>query len=99
MIKNHIRRLEVLVRRLAAELRGTTAPPARRLQTAQDVLDLLEEQVEALRAETRAGPVEKARVLGYLASLARQAIETGDLAVRVEALEASKKHENRDRKQ
>jgi hypothetical protein len=98
MIKNHIRRMEVLVRRLAAELRGTTAPPPRRLQTAQDVIDLLEEQVEALRAETQAGPVEKARALGYLAGIARQAIETGNLVARIEALEADRKPKKGDRK-
>jgi hypothetical protein len=89
MVKNHIRRMEALVRRLAAELRRAPAPARRRLQTAQDVVDLLEEQVEMLRADSRAGSVEKARALGYLASIARQAIETGSLAARIEALEQS----------
>jgi hypothetical protein len=58
------------------------------LQKAQDVIDLLEEQVEAVRAETTAGTVEKARVIGYLAGIARRAIETGSLEARLEALEA-----------
>jgi hypothetical protein len=96
MIINHIRRMEVLVSRLAAALRDGTAPPPRRLQTVQDVIDLLQEQVEALRAETRAGAVEKARALGYLASLARQAIETGNLVARLEVLEAAQKQRGQE---
>jgi hypothetical protein len=77
----------VLVNRLAAVLRGQPAPSSRRLQTPQDVVDLLQEQVDALRAETQAEAIPKARALGYLAELARKAIETGSLAARVEALE------------
>ena len=50
--------------------------------TVQDVIDLIEEQVEALRAETWIGPVEKARALAYLANVARHAIQTGQLAAR-----------------
>jgi len=87
MFKDRIRRMEDLVNRLAAALRQPEAPPRRQLQTAQDVIDLLQEQVEALRAETQAGAVQKARVLGYLAELSRKAIETGSLAARLEALE------------
>ncbi len=49
MIQRRLRRLEVLVERLAAALRGQPAPAPRRLQTAQDVIDLLQEQVEAVR--------------------------------------------------
>ena len=87
MIKNHIRRMEVLVNRLAAVVGDHKAPPPRRLQTAQDVIDLLQEQVETLRAEVRADAVQKARALGYLADLARKAIETGNLADRLTKLE------------
>jgi hypothetical protein len=88
MIRSRVRRMETLLSRLAAVLRGRTAPCRRRLQTAGDVIDLLEEQVEALRAESCAGTVEKARAIGYLAGIARKAIETGDLAARLEILEA-----------
>ena len=98
MSKHQIRRLEAVVHHLAAVLRGAPAPGPRRLQTAQDVLDLLHEQVEALRAATWLGTVEKARALGYLASLARQAIETHDLAVRLEKLEAALNPSNGDAK-
>ena len=98
MIESRLRRMEALLSRLAAVVRGRTAPPPRRLQTAQDVIDLLHEQVEALRAATWVGPVEKARAVGYLASLARQAIETHDLAVRLEKLEAALNPSNGDAK-
>jgi hypothetical protein len=59
-----------------------------RLQTAQDVIDLLQEQVSLVRAETSAGALEKARTVGYLAGVALKAIEAGNLAARVEMLEA-----------
>ena len=84
MRKQRIRRLETLVEQLDA----TEKPPPRRLQTAQDVIDLVEEQVEALRAERWAGVVQKARAIGYLAGIARKAIETGNLAARLAMLEA-----------
>jgi hypothetical protein len=63
-------------------------PPQQRLQTAQDVIDLLQEQVETLLADGEVGAVQKARTIGYLASLARKAIETGTLADRLEMLNA-----------
>jgi hypothetical protein len=68
---------------------GTTPVPLHfRLQTAQDVIDLLAEQVAAVRADTKAGALEKARAVGYLAGIALRAIEAGNLAARLEALEA-----------
>ena len=84
MLKRRVRRLESLVKQSDAVER----PPPRRLQTAQDVIDLLHEQVERLRAERWAGAVQKARAIGYLAGIARKAIETGTLAARLEVLEA-----------
>lgn len=68
--------------------RGTLLPLPFRLKTAQDVLALLEEQVDAVRADPEAGTTEKARTIGYLAGIALRAIEAGDLAGRLEALEA-----------
>jgi hypothetical protein len=96
MVRQRIRRLEVLIERLAAALRGPTAPPPRPLQTAQDVIDLLQEQVEAIRAAAGAGAVEKARAIGYLAGIARKAIETGTLAARLDMLEAVLKQRSRE---
>jgi hypothetical protein len=66
----------------------TPVPLPFRLQTAHDVLALLAEQVEAVRRETEAGTLEKARCVGYLAGVALKAIEAGDLTARLEALEA-----------
>ena len=71
---------------------GQTAIPLPfRLKTAADVLALLEEQVTAVRDDPEAGTLEKARVVGYLAGIALKAIEAGDLAARLEAVEATLK--------
>jgi hypothetical protein len=70
----------------------TPVPLPFRLKTAADVLKLLEEQVEAVRAEQEVGTLEKARVVGYLAGVALKAIEAGNLAARIEMLEAVLKH-------
>jgi hypothetical protein len=69
-----------------------------RLKTAADVIDLLEEQVAAVRAEQEAGTLEKARVVGYLAGIALKAIEAGNLAARLEMLEAVLKQRSGDAK-
>jgi len=83
MLRRRIRRLETLVQPLAA----TEQPAPGRLQTAQDVIELLQEQVKALRGQRLADPVQKARAIGYLVGLARKAIETGTLAERLELLD------------
>lgn len=70
---------------------GGTIPLPFRLRTAQDVLALLEEQVGAVRNDQEAGTLEKARTIGYLASIALKAAEVADLAARIEALEAALK--------
>jgi hypothetical protein len=74
---------------------GTTPVPLPfRLQTAADVLDLLEEQVAAVRADQQAGALEKARTIGYLCGITLKAIEAGNLAARLEMLEAVLKQRN-----
>jgi hypothetical protein len=65
-----------------------------RLKTAADVLDLLEEQIEAVRGEAEAGTLERARTIGYLAGIALKAIDAGNLAARVEMLESVLKQRN-----
>jgi hypothetical protein len=65
----------------------TQLPAAFRLQTARDVLDLIAEQVQAVRIEAEAGTLEKARCIGYLAGIALKAVEVADLADRIEAIE------------
>jgi len=66
----------------------TVVPLPFRLKTAADVLALLAEQVRAVRDDPEAGTLERARCVGYLAGVALKAIEAGDLAARVEAVEA-----------
>jgi len=66
----------------------TLVPMPFRLKTAHDVLALLAEQIQAVRDEQDAGTLEKARTIGYLAGICLRAIEAGDLAARLEALEA-----------
>jgi hypothetical protein len=77
---------------------GTTLPLEFRLQTAQDVIDLLQEQVAAGRADQEAGTLEKARVVGYLAAVTLKAIEAGNTAARLEALEMILKQRNGESK-
>jgi hypothetical protein len=52
-----------------------------------DVLALIEEQVNSVRADAMADPTERARTLGFLASLALRAMESRDLTARLEAVE------------
>ena len=66
----------------------TLVPLPFRLKTAADVLALLAEQVQAVRDEPSAGTLEKARCIGYLSGVALKAIEAGDLAARLEAVES-----------
>jgi len=67
---------------------STRLPAGFRLDTAGDVIALIESQVEAVLEDAEAGTLEKARLIGYLASVSLKAIECGNLAARLEALEA-----------
>jgi len=58
-----------------------------KLKTAQDILELLAEQICAVKRDPEAGTLEKARTIGYLASIALRAVETAELEARVEAIE------------
>jgi len=71
--------------------RQTAIPLPFRLKTAADVRALLEEQVGAVRSDDSLMTVERARTIGYLAGVSLKAIETGDLAARLEAVEATLK--------
>ena len=75
----------------------TALPEEFRLRTARDVLDLLEQQVDAVRNDAEAGTLEKARTVGYLAAITLRAIEAGDLAARLEALELTLKQREANR--
>jgi hypothetical protein len=76
-----------LDRRLFRPVAEVAAAPVQ-LKSAADVLAVLAEQVAAVRADAEAGRLEKARVVGALAAVALRAVETGDLEVRIEMLEA-----------
>jgi hypothetical protein len=52
-----------------------------------DVLELLAEQVNALRADADVDPAERARTVGLLAGLALRAMEARDLDQRLAAVE------------
>ena len=56
------------------------------------------EQVDAMRRDEESCALEKARSIGYLLSVALRAIETGDLAARLEALETVLKLRNGERR-
>jgi len=87
MFKRRLRRLETLVKQVE---NAAQAPAPRPLQSAQDVMDLLQEQVDALRAARWCGVLPKARTLGYLAGIARKAIESKLLAERLESRKQSR---------
>jgi hypothetical protein len=66
-------------------------PESFQLRTPGDVLQLLQWQIAAVARDTRANSVDRARAIGYLASLSLKAIEADTLAARLEALEATLK--------
>ena len=55
---------------------------------AGDVIDLIENQIQAVVDDAETGTLEKARCFGYMASVSLKAIEWGNLAARLEAPEA-----------
>lgn len=65
----------------------TLLPSSFRLKTAQDILALLSEQFDAVRADSEASTLEKARTIGFLAGVALRAVEAADTSARLEALE------------
>jgi hypothetical protein len=63
-------------------------PASFRLRTAQDLVELVQEQIDAVRHDPVARPIEKARCIGALVSVALRTLEQRDLTSRIEALEA-----------
>ena len=57
------------------------------LDNPADVLAVLTEQVNTVRADRFADPIERARTLGFLAGVALRVIEARDLSDRLEAVE------------
>lgn len=61
------------------------------VEQAEDVRELLREQVEAVRADTEASTCERARCIGYLAGVLLRSVEATELTARLDALEAELK--------
>jgi hypothetical protein len=73
----------------------SSIPPEFRLKTAADVVDLLRGQIAAVLA-AKTDALTRARTIAYVAGVTLRAIEAGDLAARIEALEAVFKTRNGD---
>lgn len=65
----------------------TLLPSPFRVRTARDVLELLGGQVAAVLADPDVGTLERARTVGFLAGLLLKAVESADVAARLEAVE------------
>jgi hypothetical protein len=67
---------------------GPLLPPGFRLQKASDVLALLEIHVKELHTDPDLTASERARSVGFLASIALRSIEAGNVEGRLEAIES-----------
>lgn len=67
--------------------RQARLPSEFRVQRARDVVDLLESQTRAVLSDEGLRTVERARCIGFLAGVLLKAIDAGDIALRLEALE------------
>jgi hypothetical protein len=83
--KHRLIRLLDVTNREGSALAPAVGPMA--LRTPQDVLDLLEEQINALRADRWTSPAVKARTIGRLAAVVVKTLEVTQLAARLEVLE------------
>jgi hypothetical protein len=84
--------------------RGSTTPPGSvdlpasfRLRTAQDLVELIEQQITAVQGDSTARTLDKARCVASLISVALRTLDQRDLTLRVEALEAILKQPDRFR--
>src|SRR5687767_391190 len=80
---NLVRRVTNLEARLPLQF---VPPEPLPVQTPADVLAVVAEQVNAVRADPLAEPAEEARTLGFLSSVALRAMEAKDLDARLEAV-------------
>lgn len=65
----------------------TRLPTDFRVQTAADVLALLDDEIAAVRAAADLAVLDRARCVGFLAGVVLRACEQANLAARLEALE------------
>ena len=81
---NLVRRVENLE---ALPVLALVPPEPVPLETPADVVAVIAEQVNAVRADPFTDPTERAWTLGMLSSVALRAMEAKDLAARLEAVE------------
>ena len=67
-------------------------PAPYRVQTAREILGLLEEQINAVRMDPELETTQRARCIATLANTALRALESGQLEERLGALEAILKY-------
>lgn len=82
--------------RPGASVPADPAPVPIRLRSPQDLLGLLEEQINAVRAAPWTRPLAKARLLAQLSGAALKAFEVGQLAARLEMLAVVLKQRQRE---
>jgi hypothetical protein len=70
---------------------STRLPLDFRATTAADLLAVLGEQIEAVRA-AEGGVFEKARTVGFLVNVGLRAVELANVVARLEAIEGALKH-------
>src|SRR5579871_7019978 len=87
MLKQRLARLEAM-RRRSMRPAGVGPPVHRRLQSAQDLVDLIEEEVNNVRGAPWVAVLAKAQVIGRLVGVARAVLETNQIAARMSMLEA-----------
>jgi hypothetical protein len=96
MLKHRIRRVEDLLDR-CTDAAGN-GKPARQLKTPQDLIDLLEEQIQAVGLAPWTNALQKAQAIGVLAGILRKVMEFNTVSNRVEMLEAVLKQRRIDRR-
>lgn len=67
----------------------------KRINKPQHIKLLLSEQLNALRADDTLDPIQRARAMAYLSSVALTAMRDGELEERISAIEQGMKDENR----
>lgn len=87
MLKKRIQRIESVARRCVSG-DASHLPQATKIRTPEDLLNLLDEQIDAIRATPWAGPMQKAQAIGVLAGIARKVMDDHTTAARIEVLEA-----------
>jgi hypothetical protein len=98
MLKHRMQRVEAMLNRCTPTDACGNGKPTRRLKTAQDLVDLLEEQIHAVNQAPWTGTLQKAQAIGVLAGILRKVMEFSTVASRVEMLAAVLKHRRSDSK-